>query len=78
MSALDLYVIRKVFEDYETLLNFSFVNRDNFTISINISGNSLNKSLFLEKVLNLCEEYNIENKTERRRLNGYKDSWCGK
>ena len=62
MSALDLYVIRKVFEDYETLLNFSFVNRDNFTISINISGNSLNKSLFLEKVLNLCEEYNIENK----------------
>lgn len=62
MSALDLYVIRKVFEDYNTLLDFSFVNKDNFTISINVSGNSLNKSLFLEKVLDLCKEYNIENK----------------
>lgn len=62
MSALDLYVIRKVFEDYESLLGFSFVDKEIFTISINVSGNSLNKSLFLEKVLTLCEEYSIENK----------------
>ena len=33
MSALDLYVIRKVFEDYESLLGFSFVDKEIFTIS---------------------------------------------